>query len=144
MNNYLKIFLLIFILSLSCNNDEVVNSNNNSEDYTTILRTDKFGMVLGGDTTDWCYTVPYEFSLQPAYPNPCPDILNINFQIGNEVLTKVFFKNNNDTLFLVNEIRAPGYYLLVIPKNNLGFQNQYKRLYMVADEFNCYGDVKFE
>lgn len=145
MNNFLKLYLLIFLLFLSCNNsDEVVNSANTFQEDTSITRTNSIGVILGGDTTDWCYTGQSGYNLYAAYPNPCIDTLNIQYQIRYNENVKLYFKVNNDSLFIVNELRAAGYYTIRISKNDLGFHNQYKRLYMSTENFSCYGDIKFE
>lgn len=145
------IFLIPLIILLpSCNdNSNIVKPSSNVilEDDTTILRTDEFGNSLGGDTTDWCHyggPEPIVYSLSAAYPNPViTDTVAVHFSLPYDSHIKIYFKNNADTLFVFNQYHNRGFYVMYLSKSYLGYNNQYKRIYMSADNFYCYGDIKF-
>lgn len=143
-----KIFQILFILFLSysgCSEDKSMNYINIPlEDDTTILSTDEFGNILGGDTTDWCYTNGNgSFELYAAYPNPTNHTCTIRFDIPLNIHVKLYFKNGQDTLFLINQPLDIGTYQTTFYNDSLHFSNQYKRIYMRAGDFYCYGDIKF-
>ncbi len=115
-----------------------------------ILRTDIYGNVLGGDTTDWCYE-PCADSLfvcnkfLPAYPNPVIDTFYVRFDVQkNNSLIKLYFLNSQtDTNYLVNEYLQSGSYGIRLFKHSLNLTNVYNRIYLVINDFSCNGDLKF-
>ena len=144
------VFFILILVHPGCNNDSITTNNNVNppvvDSDTSILRTDWLGNVLGGDTTDWCHYggSNAEFSFSPVYPNPVSDTFTVSFSLPYDTFAKIFFKNNNDTIFVFNQFYNAGYYQLNLTRSQLGYSNQYKRLYMSSDNFQCYGDIKFE
>jgi len=150
----LKYFITIIILTAtfyySCSNDSVQDPNAITEDYTSILNTDKFGNILGGDTTDWCKDTcsnalqPCD-AFSPAYPNPVNDTLFFRFSVSSNLsnLKLYFLNSSSDTLFLANGVYDAGHYVLFTTASILGYSNVYKRAYLKINDFSCYGDIKF-
>ena len=149
---YLFIFLLfpIFLFYYSCSEESITNS---AEDYTTILMTDTNGYVLGGDETDWCWkqcdTVTFPNlcnKVYPPYPNPSQGSMYFRFSIANDsALFKMYIlRSQSDTIYIVNEYRNAGYYLLLLNTSAFGLSNGYYRVYCEMENQRCFGDVKFE
>ncbi len=143
-------YFLILTLYIGCSDNEPVTSINPFiEDYTSILSTDEFGNIIGGDTTDWCFE-PCD-SLQscnrllPAFPNPVNDTVNIRFDVdSNHSFVKLYFLNSStDTLTLFNDYLQSGSYWFRQSKYSLGLSNIYKRIYIEINDFTCYGDIRF-
>jgi hypothetical protein len=117
----------------------------------TILQTDDFGFILGGDTTDWCYHSSGQFTFGPAYPNPTIDTFKLHFTVTvSDTMSLYFLNSETDTLFLIN--RQPlsvGFYEISASSQSLNYERIVKRLYVRTTHTNngpfCryYGDIQF-
>jgi len=150
-------YFIISILTSTCLyhgcGDDPVKSgggNNNIAD-TSILRTDEFGNILYGDTTDWCYNNPPPgFSFFPAYPNPCTGIIYARFYIPADDTIKLYIKESSGTEHVyVNSYLMAGTYTYTIKDTINEFRNTYQRLYITSKLYQqsayCrfYGDIRF-
>jgi len=140
----------VFLLPFSCKDDVVPPK---TETDPGILRTDEFGNILGGDSTDWCWRgASNGFSFGPAYPNPISDpIFNIKFSIPITDYAKIYFlRYYTDTIFVVNDTLQAGSYTQAVDVSSFFIPQAYWRLYIQCNSYNqsdsCknYGDIKFE
>ncbi|RPI18269.1 MAG: hypothetical protein EHM58_05980 [Ignavibacteriae bacterium] len=149
--------ILIILVSLyitasnfltGCKEDTVTPSGNNDPG---ILRTDEFGNVLGGDTTDWCLQKSSSnVSFGPAYPNPSIGSMNLSFYVPADDTVMVYIlKSSNDTAKYFEGPARMGTHTFMI-KNTGEYTNTYQRVYFKSKMFissqTCrfYGDIKFE
>jgi len=60
MKTLFQLFIVIALLYFGCSEDKIINTLIYSPlvDDTTILHTDEFGNILGGDLKDWCSNTP--------------------------------------------------------------------------------------
>ena len=147
-------FILITLFIASCSDDDVTKSGSGNI-YTadpTITRTDKYGIVLGGDTTDWCNQSNTLFEFHPAYPNPTVDTVKLRFQEpGYDTISILYVKQNGDSVFVVRDLAInPGSYAYAFSgrANNLYFTIVRfiirSKLYPEGSEYcRYYGDVQF-
>lgn len=117
---------------------------------TMILRTDEFGNVLGGDTTDWCYRdTGNVFKFGPSYPNPTDVICTLPFRLPVNDTVTIYFLNGTDTNFVINKLPLPagshGYTL-----STLNYRNVTKKVYIKtkntyihSNNCNLSGDIRF-
>lgn len=147
----ITLFLAAIYFGSCLDNDIVKNGSGNSID-PTILHTDEFGNILGGDTTDWCYHGGSGVVFNPVYPNPTYDTMRLHFTIPQpDTLTLFFVNSPGDTLFFWNnEPIQTGFYDLSFSSQAVGYNNVVKRLYLkVKNHPNTsqfcryYGDVQF-
>jgi hypothetical protein len=105
------IFISIFIISCS---DDITKTGGSDILIAdpTITHTDKFGIVLGGDTTDWCSQSNTLFEFNPAFPNPTSDTVKLRFQDpGYDTISILYVKQNGDSVFVVRDLAInPGSY----------------------------------
>jgi hypothetical protein len=147
---FVAISLLFILLPFACK-DDVVPPKGDTD--PGILRTDEFGNILGGDSTDWCWRgASNGFSFGPAYPNPVLGfVFRVKFGLPVQEKVKIYFlRSVSDTITLKNDTLMPGYYQLQIDVANYNFTNTYQRLYIQCSSYansdSCknYGDIKFE
>jgi hypothetical protein len=148
----LIIFVSLYISSAyyftGCKEDTPVVPPGNTD--PGILKTDEFGNILGGDTTDWCIHDSAEVTFGPAYPNPVlGSIFRVKFHVSTSDIVKIYIlKSQTDTIEYYKELAQPGYYEITI--NDSQFVNTYQRLYFKSSHYSSsqycrfYGDVKFE
>lgn len=153
--NFFLFIAFVVLIFIGCN-DSGNNSHTQIQTDPGILRTDEFGNILGGDTTDWCIRdsgVIYPvYSFGPAYPNPVNNnSFYLNFTLSQTDTVKIYFlKNNSDTIIIRNEILKLGFYTTLINVSAYNFRNTYQRLYIKSKNStlpsgcNNYGDIKFQ
>lgn len=153
-----KLFLFLFfcccVFYISCADDDITKSVGGNI-YTadpTITRTDKFGNVLGGDTTDWCSQSNTLFEFNPAFPNPTNDTVRLRFQDpGFDTISILYVKQNGDSVFVLRDLPLnPGSYQYAFSgrANYLYFTIVRfiirSKLYPVGSDYcRYYGDVQF-
>ena len=144
--------VLALLYFASCSDDNTTNTGIYHVIDPTILQTDQFGNILGGDTTDWCFNGGNGVSFNPSYPNPTNDTLRLHFVIAQpDTLTLYFLDSSTDTAFLMNNHPVQnGFYELEISSKALGYNNVIKRLYLKVKNHpnnspycRYYGDVQF-
>ncbi len=143
------IVLFFILIPFSCK-DEVVPPKNDTD--PGILRTDQFGNILGGDSTDWCWRgASNGFSFGPAYPNPTYPACNAKFYLPARNKVKLYFlRSSNDSIILVDDTLNFGNYEITIDGASYNFLNSYQRLYIdcsfyySSDSCKNYGDIRFE
>jgi hypothetical protein len=117
-----------------------------------VLQTDEYGIVLGGDTTDWCFNNSSLFRFLPAFPNPTNDTSKLVIQLPeSDTLSIKYLKSNGDTVTLYsNSAFMPGFYHMQISASNLNLHGSVtrfiinsKRFPTGADYCRYYGDVQF-
>lgn len=149
---YSIIFFLTALYIVSCSDSDIIKNGSGSVVDPTILRTDEFGNILGGDTTDWCYNGGGGVVFNPVYPNPTGDTMNLHFTLAQpDTLTLFFVNSPGDTLFIWNNYPVlPGFYDIRFSSQAAGYNNIIKRLYLKVKSnpnnsqyCRYYGDVQF-
>lgn len=138
----------------SCSEDELKPTG--GENYffidPNILHTDEYGIVLGGDTTDWCQYSSTTYSFPPAFPNPTRDTVKIKFAVPQiDTISVAYQKTNGDTVYLLrNEILNAGMYQFTVSGRTLMFSGSTRRFFFFSRRFPIgdpfcrnYGDVQF-
>lgn len=99
---------------------------------TMILRTDEFGNVLDGDTTDWCYrNTGIGFKFGPSYPNPTDVSCTLPFRLPVNDTVTIYFLNGTDTNFVINKLPLiAGNYQYTLDGGTLNYHNVTKRIYV--------------
>jgi hypothetical protein len=143
---------LIIFLYNGCGDDTVVDGggNNNTAD-TSILRTDEFGNILYGDTTDWCYnSTGGGFRFQAAYPNPTNRTITAKFYIPENDTIKLYIKDSNGREHIyINGPQAAGTHEYLINDSLGEFLNTYQRLFITSKRYQSsvycrfFGDIRF-
>ena len=140
---YKFILLLFFPLILfyySCSEESITNS---AEDYSSILRTDTFGFILGGDETDWCWkqcdTVIYPQlcnKVYPSFPNPSHGTMYFRFEIKNDstYFKMYILRSHSDTIYILNGQFNLGEYITTLNTTTIGLPNDYYRVYTEMDD----------
>jgi hypothetical protein len=147
-------FVLFFvsIVIISCGDDQLPTGSTGNTVDTSILRTDEFGNILGGDTTDWCYSNPNTFNFGPAYPNPTMgSTVTVKFRTPvNDSLKLYIIKSSGDSVIFFNKSFNAGVYTFTINDSINQFANTYQRIRISSVSLDpsqyCrfYGDIKFE
>lgn len=85
-----------------------------------ILKTDEFGNILGGDTTDWCIHDSADVSFGPAYPNPVlGPVFRVKFHVSVSDFVKIYIlKSPADTLTYYSQLSSPVITKLKLTKRN--------------------------
>ena len=149
MKKYFYLFIITFVVS-SCSDNPTTGevSYQNSE----ILVTNEYGVILGGDYSDWCMSDTGGFlrnGFGPAYPNPAEITFHVPFSLPVASEVDMYFTSGIDTLFVLNgESLVAGHYSITIATGQYPFQNVIKKLYFISrgtdgGVFRCEGDVKF-
>ncbi len=146
--------LLLVAAVISCTDDELTPTGGNNYFFIdpNILHTDKYGIVLGGDTTDWCLYSPTLYSFPPAYPNPTRDTVYLKFGLAQtDTVSIAYEKTNGDTVFLVrDQIFNAGMYQFAISGRALLLNGSTRRFFLFSRRYPTgdpfcrnYGDVQF-
>jgi hypothetical protein len=150
----LKLFTaitLLFILQPFSCKDDVVPPKGDTE--PGILRTDEFGNILGGDSTDWCWRgASNGFKFGPAYPNPVTGItFTIPMQLPVADRVRLYYlRSHSDTAVIYSDSLPAGNHGFGISVQGNNFTSAYVRFYVQCNSFSSsdscrnYGDVKFE
>ena len=152
--NIIPLCFVFFLLAgiYSCNNSDVVNNGSIPTQDDSILVTDEFGRVIGGDVTDWCRNSSSDRRFGPAYPNPTNDEVKIGFSLNSRDTISLYFLRGTDSTFLVRDnALEPGLYEISVSASALGFANSYRRLfiqnsrrtYSSSTGCNNFGDIHF-
>jgi hypothetical protein len=149
---FLVIAVLFIVIPFACKDDNQVTNPTNQQEDPGILRTDEFGNILGGDSTDWCWKdAPSGFRFGPAYPNPAVgNTFKVKVTLPSQDFVTLFFIKNQDTITVENIMLPAGVTLFEINASGYYFTNSYRRLYLKcsayapSDSCKNYGDIKFE
>jgi hypothetical protein len=151
---FLILAFLTFVLIYCCGDDNKPTGGNGNTPTpdTNILKTDEFGNILGGDSTDWCFINNPSSSFGPVYPNPCiGPAFSIKFKTTvNDTIKIYFLKSSADTIVIYSGAVIPGYHVFMGNVSGQNFENTFQRLYLKSNHFitgdSCknYGDIKFE
>ncbi len=145
---------LSIVLLISCKNDNITTSGGNVIRIInpTVLHTDEFGNIIGGDTTDWCSNNSTLFRFLPAYPNPTDNNVKLVFQLPeSDTISIMYLKSNGDTASYITDIVLnPGFYNTEVSASSLNIHGSVtrfiirsKRFPAGADFCRYYGDVQF-
>ncbi len=95
--------------------------------------------------------IPSRFSFGPVYRNPIVSISKLNIGLPQDDIVSVFFINGSDTNFVLrNQFIPAGYKNIYVDKHLLGYNNEFKRVYIKCSTYNSqndcksYGDVQFK
>lgn len=125
--------IIVSVYFISCRADDqpCVNCPTTNAD-TMILRTDEFGNVLGGDTTDWCYRdTGNAFKFGYSYPNPTDVICTLLFRLPASDTVTIYFLNGTDTNFVINkQPLIAGSYQYILNGDTLNYHNVTKKAYI--------------
>lgn len=146
------IFTLLAVYFINGCDDDIVKKgggNNNNTD-TSILYTDQFGNILGGDTTDWCLNNQGGFTFGPAYPNPGYPSIRVKFAVPQQDTVKIYFLNSSsDSTVFFNRPVMPGFYEVSITDSTGAWLDKVKRIYIQSKQQSSsqycrfYGDIRF-
>ncbi len=165
----LKIWaILIVLLLVQCSNDSTGPSDGNNpgnngqgERFSGITLTDKDGLVLGGDTTDWCYAtaktvnagenlpLPESYALYPAYVNPSGGPIHIDYDLPASSNVHLYIIDTSETVIrdLVNESQAAGHYSAIWDQEDNAGDFVSEGIYgclLEAGDFSCFGDIQVD
>jgi len=155
MKNLIYYSVLLFAAAFyitACSDNDITKNGSGSVIDPTILITDEFGDIIGGDTTDWCYHGGSGVVFNPVYPNPTYDTMKLHFTIPQpDTLTLFFVNSPGDTLFIWNSHPLePGFYDIAFSSEGAGYNSIIKRLYLKVKSnpnnsqyCRYYGDVQF-
>lgn len=163
------IILSILIISLGCDQDE-----NSLMKFSGITVTDEQGVSTGyTDITDWNLDDTWtdkeeaifgditlssikketnstvDISIQPAFPNPCADYVNLSFSLTPGTVFHIALVNQNLDVISYISIDDPERTMISYDlsqhrlKNNSIYRFYYKFVSGGA-EFKGHGDIKFE
>ena len=151
MKNTIFLLIVVFVSVYLYNGcaEDIIKKDGGDEIDTNILRTDEFGNILGGDTTDWCIDTTGGFSFGPAYPNPVYPTVRIKYRILQNDTITISIRNSlggGDSVLFQGPVLA-GYYERDI--NGTNYLNTFKevcitsKLYSSHTGCNLCGDLKF-
>ncbi|MFI5145064.1 MAG: hypothetical protein ACHQJ4_05655 [Ignavibacteria bacterium] len=149
---FISVLISLFIYYMNGCGDKATNPPNTPECKadTTILMTDGFGNVLGGDTTDWCFNDSGGVLLGAAYPNPTIRSCNIRiYEPLDDTVMLYFLKTCYDTTVVFKGPARTGTTTIFINDSTNQYANTYQRLYFKSKHFSSsqycrfYGDIKF-
>jgi hypothetical protein len=149
---FISVSISLFIYYMNGCSDKTTNPPNTPECKadTTILLTDEFGNVLGGDTTDWCLHDSGGVTFGPAYPNPSFTVFRLRYYIPAIDTIKIYLlKTCSDTATYFEGKVNPGQYEIQVNDSLGQYKNTYQRIYFKSKHFSAspycrfYGDVKF-
>jgi len=144
-------FLFAILVSVYIYNgcaENIIKNGGGEVIDTNILRTDEFGNILGGDTTDWCLH-PNGLSFGPAYPNPGFPV-TVNFTLTQSDTLKLTIRNSlgGPETVLQQGPYPPGFYSIQL--NGTNYLNTFQKLCISSKRYspgagcNFCGDIKFE
>ena len=149
---FLFIIFLLVLIPFACKDDNQVTNTTTQQQDPGILRTDEFGNILGGDSTDWCWKdTPSGFQFGPAFPNPTVgNTFKVKVTLPAQDIVTLFFIKAQDTITVENIMLPAGVTFFEINVSGYYFTNSYRRLYLKcstyapSDSCKNYGDIKFE
>ncbi len=146
--------VMVFGLATCSDDDKPTIPNSQPQKYEGITLTDENGNILGGDTTDWCFSavagkggVPAEFALYPAYPNPGTAPIEIVFDLPAAAAVKLFIIDSTGATrcTLVDSTMGAGHYHIAWDTKDEGDHYLLPGIYRYrinAGDFECYGDIQ--
>ena len=157
--------LIILLLIVGCKEE-----NSELENFNGITEIDIEGNIISEDSNDWCgeymhystdcpteieivessgmSSIPTEYSLSPAYPNPFDSLATIYYGLpeSSDVTFKVIDSAGNTVRNLGNANQAAGYYCISWDgRNDDGdiVESDLYRVFIYAKHFSCSGDLQF-
>lgn len=153
------LFTIIVVMSVlfSCDKD----AENGIPEFTGITSTDQNAVIIGGvDTTDWRenetwlqiekdlfsdfsslsfnYTSDSTMMVYPAFPNPCSDILNLNYQKDSSVELQLRIVDEDfNLLFSLNSIYSDAISVSLNDINNLNSGVKFRVYYIFKQGNTC-------
>jgi hypothetical protein len=129
--------------------------------FSGITITDREGNILGGDSTDWCYTVaksglaalnmsiPFGYALYPAYANPSAGPVRIDYDLPQQSTVHLYIIDTSETIIrnLVNQVQGPGSYSVIWDQWDDFGQFVDSGIYgcqIEAGTFDCFGDIQVD
>ncbi len=149
---FISILTSLFIYYMNGCGDKSTTPPNTPECKadTSITRTDGFGNILGGDTTDWCLHDSGGVVFGAAYPNPTVRSCSIRiYEPVDDTVMLYFLKTCSDTTVIFNGPVSIGTTTVGIYDTTNQYANTYQRLYFKSKHFSSspycrfYGDIKF-
>lgn len=162
-------FLAINLILIQCSDDSTGPDNsgsgnaNTAQRFSGITLTNDKGEVLGGDSTDWCYSsgkgilafsrpldvVPDSYALYPAYANPSKGPVRIDYDLPVAANVHLYIIDSTETVIreLVNENQQAGRYAVIWDQWDDSGQFVDSQIYgclMEAGNFECFGDIRIE
>lgn len=153
------LFTSIVVMSVlfSCDKD----AENGIPEFTGITSTDQNAVIIGGvDTTDWRenetwlqiekdlfsdfsnltfnYTSDSTMMVSPAFPNPCSDILNLNYQKDSSVELQLRIVDEDfNLLFSLNSIYSDAISISLNDINSLNTGDKFRVYYIFKQGNTC-------
>jgi hypothetical protein len=162
-------FLAISLTLIQCSDDSTGpddsgNGNaNTAQRFSGITLTNDKGEILGGDSTDWCYSsgkgasafsrpldvVPDGYALYPAYINPSKGPVRIDYDLPVAADVYLYIIDSTEAVIreLVNENKQAGQYAVIWDQCNDSGQFVDSQIYgclMEAGNFECFGDIRID
>ncbi|MEZ5358537.1 MAG: hypothetical protein R3F48_06860 [Candidatus Zixiibacteriota bacterium] len=163
------VFIAVMMLCAQCSDNKTTEpaSNNSGDAPPTVIDisgytwTDYTGYVLNVDGSidadDWCYsalpaspnksTIPDEYALYPAYPNPTLQQIMFLYDIPAAGNVDVYIIDTNQTVIkrlVSTHLDAGRYFTYWDRTDTVGVEvapGLYRAI-MAAGDFECHGDVK--
>ena len=163
--------LIILLLIVGCKDE-----NPELENFNGITEIDIEGNIISEDSNDWCgdydeemykniniadcpseiqivessgfSSIPTEYSLKPAYPNPFDSLVTIHYSLpeDSDVTLKIIDSAGNTVRMLGNADQAGGFYCISWDgRNDDGdiVESDLYRVFIYANHFSCSGDLQF-
>lgn len=159
-------FLTISLILTQCGDDSTGpdddggNIGNTAQRFKGITLTNDEGEVLGGDSTDWCYSsgkgalafsrpldvLPDSYALYPAYINPSKGPVRIDYDLPVASDVHLYIIDSTEAVIreLVNENQQAGQYAVIWDQWDDSGQFVDSQIYgclMEAGNFECFGDI---
>jgi len=149
---FLVLTVLLILIPFACKDENRVTNTTTQQEDPGILKTDEFGNILGGDSTDWCWKDTQSgFKFGPAFPNPTiGNTFKVKVTLPAQDYVTLFFIKAGDTITVENILLPAGVTFFEINVSGYYFTNSYRRLYLKCSSYppsdSCknYGDIKFE
>jgi hypothetical protein len=149
--------IVVLSVLFSCDKD----AENGIPEFIGITSTDQNAVVIGGvDTTDWRenetwlqiekdlfsdfsslsfnYSNDSSMMVSPAFPNPCSDILNLNYQKDSSVELQLRFVDEDfNLLFSLNSIYSDAISVSLNDITSLNSGDKFRVYYIFKQGITC-------
>jgi hypothetical protein len=146
------LLILTLAVSVGCGEDDSGVGPDDC-DFSGITVTNETGEILESDADDWCQTscvpVPSAHGLLPASPNPFGIQTSITYCLPVKKHVRIALVSTGcDTVkTLVDDVKQAGVYDLIwdgTDREGIRVAGGIYRCVMLADGFECHGDVQLE